>query len=339
VIAARYPAKLHGLGITGPDDVSSLPLTTASSTSWISPTKYGDTHIWAGGRFHWYPKRSSDDARRRHTLDVEQAGFDPEAYAAGDRKEVARYTIWAWKQYEAHMSELRGTGMGQVVAINGSVGTTGNRQNEGGSVGTTDGESSSRQLVVRRERTQVFPGLSFRSEELEPAGQNDETPARTVNVPAVADTGLRACSSCYLAKRCPAFDPESTCAYKFPLEIRTRPQLMASLQGLLEMQYSRVIFARAAEEMDGSVINADTSSAIKDYMKMVEMMKNIESDPSFLRVEAKGPAAQGLVSMLVAAATQNRDGEGQAIRVPAQQVDPERAEAFIRAQTYDVQED
>lgn len=332
VIASRYDVKLHGLGITGPDDLSSLPLATASSTSWISPTHYGDTHVWAGGRFHWYPKRSSEDARRRHAIDIDQAGFDAEAYAAGDRKEVARYTIWAWKQYEADLAERRGRGEGQVVAIRGGVGTTPDRQSGGEAVGTTGGGSTSVQLV-RRDPDRVFPGLSFRQEEIEPAGQDGDTPARTVNVPVVSEAGLRACSSCYLAKRCPAFDPETTCAFKFPLEIKTRPQLMASLSALLEMQFSRVVFARAAEEMDGSIINADTSTAIKDFYKMVETLKNIQEDPNFLRVEARGPAAQGLVSALIAQASQNRGGEGR--RVPPQAVDPERAERFINAQVRD----
>jgi hypothetical protein len=331
VIAGRYDVKLHGLGITGPDDLSSLPLVTASSTSWIGPTQYGDTHVWAGGRFHWYPRRSMEDARRRHSIDIDSAGFDSDAFSQGDRKEVARYTIWAWQQYEAHLSQLRGRGEGLVVGNNGSVGTTPNRQNGGDAVGTTGGESTSRELV-RRNPIEVFPGLAFRSEEVEPAGQ-DGQPALSVDVPVVGSSTLRTCNSCYLARRCPMFDPDSTCAYRMPLEIKTRPQLMASLQALLEMQFSRVIFARAAEEMDGSVVNADTSLAIKDYMGMVKTLREIETDPNFLRIEARGPAAQGILSQLLGSA------RAESARERTQQVDPERAERFINAQVHDYGED
>lgn len=331
VIAGRFPVKLHGLGITGPDDLATLPLVTASSTSWIGPTKYCDTHVWAGGRFHWYPKRSSETARRRHAIDIDGAGFDSEAIAEGNRKEVSRYTIWVWQQYESYLSMRHSRGEGRIVAIRGSVGTTGNRGSEDGSVDHMSSSSESMELV-RRTPDRIFPGLTFRQETIESTGDNPDEPARVVNVPSIIEANLRACSSCSVAKRCPAFDPQATCAYKMPVEIRTRPQLMGSLGALLEMQFQRVIFARAAEEMDGVVLNADTSSAINQYMKMVESLRAIESDPTFFKIEARGPQAQGILSQLLGQA------RGAQAREQAQAVDPDRAERAIRT-VIDIGED
>lgn len=323
-IVARYDAKIHGLGMTGPDDVAHLPLTTASSTSWISPTQYGDAQIFAGGRFHWYPKRTSEEARRRHAMDIEQAGFDSALYQAGNRKEVARYTVWAWQQYENHVAMERSRGRGQIVSIRPPLDPAGLREAEGGSVDTPMSAGRSTELVQRREAQQVFPGLSFRREVLETAGQSPDSPESRVAVPQLESSLLRVCNTCYLARRCPAYDPEASCAFKMPVEIKNRPQLMASLQALLEMQFSRVVFARAAEEMDGSVVNADTSAAITQYMQMVEKLRNIEGDPNFFRIEARGPQAQGILSQLLSQA------RGQRVQVPPIPVNPEMADRLIR---------
>jgi len=324
-IALSTGVKLHGLGITGPDDVGNLPLVTTSSTSWISPTHYGDAHIWAGGRFHWYPKRSAQTAISRHSIDIDQAGFDSAAYARGERKEVARYTIWAWKQYEAATAGDRSRLGGSVVTPSGPVSLTGSREGDRADIDTTEERSPHSQLVRRRPQGDIFPGLALRQEVLAPGSSDDVEPPSMVTVAGYEQPQIRACSSCYLSNRCPAYDPGASCSFKMPIEIRTRPQVMGSLAALLEMQFARVVFARAAEEADGSVVNVDTSAAIAQYVKMVETIRNIEGDPSFFRIEGRGPKAVGILTELLRGA---RGNSGATVPVPT--IDPQEGERIIR---------
>jgi hypothetical protein len=324
-LVARTGVKLHGMAITGPDDIAALSLVTAGSTSWISPTRYGDTQVWAGGRMHWYPKKSQETARYRHHHDVEQAGFDADAYAAGDRKEVARYTVWAWRQFEADVVASRTGADAEIVALSGRVVPTEDRAVEGGSVGHSADDAHTTELVVREPRT-PFPGLFSTDVKLEKP-QEDGTD--TVRIPILSDSNLRRCNSCSLRGKCPGFQPNSTCIFTTELKIRTKPELDSVLSSMLEMEAKRILFARAVEEADGVMLSLDVSSELKTFMSMVEKVRDIQSGGGFFRVEARGAAAGGLISALIGAAA------GSQAREQAEYIAPDRAEAIL-AEVLDV---
>lgn len=319
-IVARTGVRLHGLGISGPDDINSLPLATVSSTSWISPSRYGDTQVFSGGRFHWYPARSKTDARRRHRNDVDQAGFDGEAFVNGDAHEVARYTIWAWQEFEADVAKHRGTPDAKVITISRAVDHSATGNTDDHSVGHSANHAGMAELVVR-EADKLFPGLSMRH--VKPAsGQASDSEG--VLVVSVGETGLRSCNSCSLRARCPVFLEDATCRYKMPIQIRTKDELQSTLSSLLEMQLGRVLFARANEEAMGDVINPDVSKEIKLYMDLVAKVKEIESDSSYLSIKATGPAAGGLISQLLGAT------KGAQAERNAQALDPDKTERLMR---------
>lgn len=197
-LAVTAGTQFHGVAITGPDDLRRLPLATASSTSWISPTRYGDTQVWAGGRFHWYPAKSKTQSRKRHRPDIERAGFNPDLYETGDRHTVARYTVWAWQQYEQSLSEKRARRgsltllQPEVADTTEVVGTSPDRNEEGGAVDTSAPQTRTTELV-RREEKRVFPGIVQTFEKT--VNPQEGEPDR-IQVTSLAESGLRHCDSC-----------------------------------------------------------------------------------------------------------------------------------------------
>ena len=112
-------------------------------------------------------------------------------------------------------------------------------------------------------------------------------------------TSNRMCDTCYLAAQCPAMQPQSACAYELPLEIRTKDQLISALQSVLEIQTQRVAFMQFAEELNGGYADPNTSLEITRLFDLVERLKKIQDDSSFLRIEMRDrPAGGGVLSQL-----------------------------------------
>ena len=64
---------------------------------------------------------------------------------------------------------------------------------------------------------------------------------------------VRVCDGCFLSSTCPAYEPGASCAFSFPVEIRTDAQVRALLHSVVELQATRVAFARFAEEVNGGM--------------------------------------------------------------------------------------
>jgi hypothetical protein len=109
---------------------------------------------------------------------------------------------------------------------------------------------------------------------------------------------LRQCDSCYLASRCPAFKEHSDCGFKLPVEIKTKDQLQAVLQAMLEMQASRVLFARFAEELEGQGLDPALSSEMDRLFSLVDKFKNISDTRDVMRIAVEARGNAGVLSRL-----------------------------------------
>lgn len=96
---ARQGVRLHGAGLTKPDLMRAVAWDSVASTSWISPSQYGDTIVWAGGELKRYPRKYKDEARKRHRTLFTSIGLDAEAIANDDRIELLKLSIWSWTEY------------------------------------------------------------------------------------------------------------------------------------------------------------------------------------------------------------------------------------------------
>ncbi|MFJ2113047.1 hypothetical protein ACIOEX_14380 [Streptomyces sp. NPDC087850] len=101
--------RLFGLGITKPELLQKVAFHAVTSTSWLSPSQFGDTIWFSGGELRRYPKKMKDRARRRHRQEFIDAGYDIDLIDEDDSTEVLRLSIHAWSRY---MDKLNATSRG-----------------------------------------------------------------------------------------------------------------------------------------------------------------------------------------------------------------------------------
>lgn len=129
-------------------------------------------------------------------------------------------------------------------------------------------------------------------------GETIEINPETIPVLRYNADPLRQCNSCYLSSRCPAFSEHSECAYKLPIEIRTKDQLQAALRALIEMQVGRVLFARFAEELEGQGLDPALSAEMDRVFNLVEKFSNISDTRDMVRLQVEARGNAGVLSRI-----------------------------------------
>lgn len=309
-LAKTNDTKLFGLGMTKTAALEHGLWYGAASTSWISPSQFGDTIVWAGKELHRYPRRYKDMARARHKHAITDAGFDAEAVIADDSTEVLRLSVWSWRQFTDHIN-----GRGVTAPGNAPTGENADPTPEAVDrlpqrarhAGVTPATAKPREKVP-------FPGLAVVQDTAE-----DGTVGRPVLK--TVDPGVRTCDRCYLSSSCPAAEPGSACAFSLPVEIRTKDQRSDVNAAILEMQAGRLFSLRYAEELEGGIINPVLSGEIDRYMKIAKTVEDSEETGFSVKISAtqKGAAETGLISRLF-----GRD-EGEQARALPHPISVERA--------------
>lgn len=110
------------------------------------------------------------------------------------------------------------------------------------------------------------------------------------------------CSTCYLRKECPYYDPSSTeCALRAleEIDVSTGEGIIAIVQQLLKIQAERVFRFVKIEEAEGGMPDVNVTNELMIFVSLVEKLKKILSDDKdFLVISAKGKAAQGVLERL-----------------------------------------
>lgn len=282
-----YGTRLHGVAMTKTDMIEAVDWASVASLSWISPGQYGDTIIWTGRELKRYPKKMKDQARKRHRTYLTEQGFDAEAIAADDSAEVIRLSLWSWQQFMRSLKRNVSVPSDVDPVTAAELALFGDIAEDGPSRvdGTPSEKRKSSPTPVRiREANKVFPTMGIATL-TERAADGTETTSDLVKVSSVT---LRACNNCFLSAKCPAFEPDASCAFKMPVEIKTKDQLMAVQNSLIEMQTQRVMFARAAEELEGGYPDPNLSQEIDRLQKIVAKKVELESDSFSVKFEASG---------------------------------------------------
>jgi hypothetical protein len=288
-LAKTTGTRLFGLGMTKTAALEHGHWYGAASTSWISPSQFGDTIVWAGKELHRYPRRYKDMARARHKHAIADAGFDAEAITADDPTEVLRLSVWSWQQFTDHINGTGVTAPGNTHAgekADPIPEAVDRLPQELRHAGVTPAPVKQREKVP-------FPGLAVIQETAE-----DGTVGRPVLK--TVDPGVRNCDRCYLSSSCPAAQPGSACAFSLPVEIRTKDQRADVNAAILEMQAGRLFGLRYAEELEGGIINPVLSGEIDRYMKIAKTVEESEETGFSVKISAtqKGAAETGLISRL-----------------------------------------
>ena len=286
--------------MTKKDEMQAIRWDSVASNSWISPQRYGDTIVWTGKELKRYPMRQKDVARKRHRTLFADEGFDVDKIEADDPTEVLRLSVWSWLKFEEYVNRMHKSG--NVVTTPDDDAGVPNMESDDEGVDTLPDSgvtkpSTSRAVTRYREPTEMLPGMALMQADKE----DDESP----RVLTIRSESARVCDTCFLAKKCPMFEPGSNCAYNLPIQNRTREQLRGLHQGMLELQTQRVMFMRFAEETEGGYADPNLTKEINLLNKMLKEYAEAEREGFSLNVNVRGSgdqaASSGMMSRLFGA--------------------------------------
>lgn len=318
---------LLGVGVSDP--LKMRGLVAATSSSWISATRYGETVIWDGSRLRRFPASRKTEARQRYKTAILKSGVDYDLIKDDDKEAVIALTLWSWQQMEEHMVTRRIRPVPPDDDEKGDVIDLATRsvvRDKGpfvdlheDRVDRPSGEGGTLAVIEQREQTPL-PVLVQTTTTI---GEGED--AQDVSTISLSHRTLRQCDSCAIADRCPAFKPNSTCAYSIPIEVRTKDQLTGLLTGIIEMQAQRVMFARMAEELEGGYPDPNLSNEMDRLMSITEKFKDISDNRDFINIQVEAKGQGGILSRLFG------DHVGEAARaLPSGGTSPEGTDAFLK---------
>lgn len=285
--------NFHGVSMTKIEKMQEMPLTSVGSTSWLSPTQYGDTFIWDGRELHRYP-RDYKHRRESHRRWLQENGFDTVKIEGDDSNELLRLSVWSWQKFAASVTP-RGVTNTVLDPFNEFTET------DPTGVAITPYEVRNTEIATRTERVPL-PLLSTTVEtHYEPDGT--ETRRNLMRSPGVQ---LLQCNTCHINDVCPAMRPGNECAYEIPVEIRTTTQLAALQDTLIELQTQRVLRATMFEQVQGGTVDKNTSAEYDRLQRMISNKVDNAKDSVSIKIEATGSARAGFVSNMFGSDTGNR---------------------------------
>lgn len=295
---ANAGVELHGLSMTKQDVMQAVNWTSVSSTSWVSPQKYGATFVWSHGQLKSYSKDQKEQARRKERFVIEAAGFDMEKILNDDPKELLRLSLWSWSQFVDSINAKKGTGVTTSMISHDDEFTENEEEAVGGVIEPLRNRVST-PVPRNPDQKQVIPliGFDFNKEKR----RNPETgQMEDVDVPTVKSRSdsLRICDTCFLAAKCPMFEENSTCAYDIPITIRTKDQAQALMDTLVEIQAQRVLFMKMAEDAEGGHADPILSGEMDRLMKMMKSKHEMEQEGFSLTISAKQNGQVGIADRI-----------------------------------------
>jgi hypothetical protein len=292
--AVKDGTRFHALGCAKPDNLRQVKVETASTLSWLSPMMHGETIIWDGTRLVRYPKKMKEQARSRYRHIYEKAGLDADKIFEDDPQEVCRLAIWSYEQFETKVNRMTNDEDDELLYDNNEW----SEVEESGE--TTPAVPDNKGVQMRKleprnpDEIANLPVFGYKTTtEVDDHGVIQER----VSVESQGSS-LRQCDTCFIASNCPAFKPQSLCAFKLPIEVKTKEQLKSLLNAIIEMQGQRVAFMRFAEEMNGGYADPNLSQEIDRLYKLVAQMQEKGSAKEFIRMTVERQGSAGVLSSI-----------------------------------------
>ena len=311
-LRVKYPVRFHALATAKPDNLRSIPFSSASTLSWLSPMRRGETIIWDGIKLVRYPKKMKDQARIRYKGVVEKAGLDFNKFKGDDTLEATKVAVWSYLQLEANTMDKEKPDLKVVkgglppieeMLVDNNDDTLYSGLMELGGYGSDNKGSEMRKVerpeVVQRDPSEVvsMPVVGYQMKTVV-ENENGIDVLKDVSVVQSNSTSLRQCDTCFVSANCPAFKPQNTCAFNLPIEVKSPEQLKALNTALLEMQAQRVMFMRFAEELNGGYADPNVSQEIDRYQKMLKNMKELDEQKEFIQITGSRSTSGGVLSAI-----------------------------------------
>jgi len=295
-LVRKHGTRFHILGSAKPDTLRQITAETASTLSWLSPMRNGETIVWDGTKLVRYPARMKDQARPRYRNAYLKAGLDINKILEDDDKEVCRLAVWSYQQYEARLNGVTPDNNEKLYDNNDLP-----VSEESGETDPANADKkgvSARKLEPRSlEEMGNLPVFGYEMKQVVES-ENGVEIFKEVPVVQSQSVSLRVCDSCFVAATCPAFKPQSVCAFKLPVEVKTKDQLKSLINAIIEMQGQRVAFMRFAEEMNGGYADPNVSKEIDRLFKLIKTTKELDDSREFIRMTVERQGSAGVLSSI-----------------------------------------
>lgn len=278
--AAGLPIHLHM--VPNPERVARIRPTSMSTMSWNAPLRFGELITPRGGGIQRFqPPHDS----RVYAIVAERAealGLSGDKIKAGDNDEATRLAIATLQRFET------------LLVTNSGVGDAGgNAENDPEVVGNSGSEVRKIDPDDQAPPPRILPGMNFALETVEETDDDGLITRRELPVTQSGSESQRRCDTCFLSASCPAFVPGNACAFHLPVELRTKTQVKALVETMLEIQTARVAFARYAEEVNGGYPDPAVGKEMDRLMKMVESKTEMEQAKESLTLSVEAKSAGG----------------------------------------------
>ena len=286
--------RFHALGCAKPDNLRQVKVESASTMSWMSPMLHGETIVWDGTRLVRYPKKMKEQARARYQGVYTKAGLDANKILEDDPQEVCKLAVWSYEQFEMRINTMNHNEDDDLLSDN-------NKKNEVEQSGEMTPAVSDNKGVQMRKLEPRNPdeivnlpvfGYDVKTE------VDEHGVIKDIPVIQSQASSLRACDTCFVASNCPAFKPQSTCAFNLPVEVKTKEQLKSLINAIIEMQGQRVAFMRFAEEMNGGYADPNVSQEIDRLFKLIKTTKELDDSREFIRMTVERQGSAGVLSSI-----------------------------------------
>lgn len=311
-LSTQYGTIFHALACAKPDNLRQIKVATATTQSWLSPMMRGETIVWDGTKLVRYPKKMKDQARPRYKAVYEKAGLDFDKIMDDDPVEVAKLAIWSYDQFEERFNMANNPFLtpeeeydDEELYINSDITHSTESAETAPAVYNNKG-SDMRKLEMRN--PQDMTTLPVFGAEITTIVEKDEYGRDVIkDVPLLRSTtaSLRMCDTCFVAANCPAFKPNNNCAFNLPIEVKTKEQLRALLNAIVEMQGQRIAFARFSEELNGGYPDPNTGTEIDRFLKMLKNIKELEDNSSYVKMTVEAKNGGGVLSQIFGERAQN----------------------------------
>lgn len=305
----QFGTHYHALACAKPDNLRQVPFSTASTLSWLSPMRRGETIVWDGTRLNRYPKKMKTQARPRYKAIVEKAGLDYLEFSKDSTLEATRVAVWSYKKLEESMDKktpdlhIIDGGKNAKVSDNSDTPLLSGLGELGGYLSDNsdlDMRKKEPTELVQRDPSEVqnLPVFGYKMKTIVDTDENGRDVLMDVPVVQTQQSSLRQCDTCFVAANCPAFKPQNTCAFNLPIEVKTKDQLKALMTSMIEMQGQRVAFMRFAEEMNGGYADPNVSQEVDRLIKMVKEVNDMNADKEFIQITASRQSSGGVLSAI-----------------------------------------
>jgi len=275
---------LHGVGMTRMEPMADIAWDSVGSMSWNSPVMHGDFIVWDGRKLHRYPKSRKEASRLRHRAYLHEMGFNTDAIEADTGPEsvaeIQRLSIWSWEHFVQDINNrklLHPFGVTNPIDVLFPESTEPvNEPVDNPPVTGVNGPLVP--TTTENRETTLIPVMGVNVFKL--AGRDDAGTAIEVEEPRleIRSKSMRVCNDCFLREKCPGFKFDSTCLYDIPIEIRTRPQLIAVRDALITMQTQRVLFLQMSEQIQGGYPDQNLSAEMDRLRRMIKDRFDIERE-------------------------------------------------------------